>query len=77
MAATPWHASPRANAAPTGDVDTGEIRVPLELFHVDSSQGDVDLVLSRGEAEDMHAHLSRLLTRTDPRVRGPRVSGRV
>ncbi|MGW0774557.1 hypothetical protein ACWD01_13100 [Streptomyces sp. NPDC002835] len=42
-------------------MDTGEIRVPLEIFSLDRSQGDVDLVLSRLEAEHLHAHLSRLM----------------
>ncbi|NUK22083.1 hypothetical protein [Streptomyces lunaelactis] len=77
MPATPWHASPRPNAATTGDVDTGEIRVPLELFSVDRSQGDVDLVLSRTEAEALSARLSYHLNRTRPCGRAPRVSGRV
>lgn len=75
--ATPWHASPRPDAPPTGDLDTGEIRIPLALFHVDKPQGDVDLVLSRAEAEQLHAKLSHLLNRTRPRVRAPRVSGRL
>ncbi|MEW2083485.1 hypothetical protein [Streptomyces sp. NPDC005283] len=56
-----WHASPRPNAAPSGDTTTGEIRVPLELWSVDRSQGTADLVLSRVEAEHLYAHLSYLL----------------
>lgn len=77
MAATRWHASPRSTAPTTGDVDTGEIRVPLELFSVDRSQGEIELVLSRSEAEALSAKLSYHLNRTRPCGRAPRVSGRV
>ncbi|MFD9225363.1 hypothetical protein ACFWDI_36385 [Streptomyces sp. NPDC060064] len=78
MAATPWHASPRPNASPSGDTTTGEIRVPLELWSVDRSQGNADLVLSRVEAEHLHAHLSYLLRRDKvAQVSSARVSGLV
>jgi hypothetical protein len=40
-----WHASPSRIAAASRDGDTGEIRVPLSLFHVDQLQGDVELVV--------------------------------
>lgn len=56
-----WHASPCRTAHATGDSDTGEIRVPLSLFHVDQHQGNVELVLSRGQAEQLHAALSCML----------------
>lgn len=56
-----WHASPRRGESATSDSDTGEIRVPLSLFHVDQHQGDVELVLSRTEAEELHAALSTSL----------------
>ncbi|MFC5805570.1 hypothetical protein [Streptomyces formicae] len=62
---TPSHASPRTGASPTGDIDTGEVRVPLELFALDSSLGHVDLVLSRPETERLHAALSYQMLRTD------------
>lgn len=78
MVANHWHASPRPNAAPTGDTDTGEIRVPLEIFSVDRSQGPVDLVLSRTEAEHLHAHLSYLLRQDKvAQTSSARVSGLV
>ncbi|MCP3817845.1 hypothetical protein NLX86_06745 [Streptomyces sp. A3M-1-3] len=35
--------------------------MPLSLFHVDNPQGDIDLVLSGVEAEQLHARLSLLL----------------
>lgn len=74
--AAPRHASPRPNASPTGDTTTGEIRVPLELFTVDQPQGDVDLVLSRVEAEHLYAHLSYLLRQDKvAQVSSARVSG--
>lgn len=74
--AAAWHASPRPNSAPTGDTTTGEIRVPLELFSVDQPQGDVDLVLSRVEAEHLHGHLSYLLRQDSlAQVSSARVSG--
>ncbi|MBB1252660.1 hypothetical protein [Streptomyces alkaliterrae] len=57
-----WHASPCRTASATRDSETGEIRVPLALFHVDQPQGTVKLVLSRVQAEHLHATLSRMLT---------------
>ncbi|WP_267245594.1 hypothetical protein [Streptomyces sp. PR69] len=62
--ATPWHASRRPDMSPTGDADTGEIRVPLDLWCVDRPQGQADLVLTRIEAEHLYAHLSRLLNQS-------------
>ncbi|MCZ7461179.1 hypothetical protein [Streptomyces sp. WMMC940] len=62
---TPSHASPRPGVAPTGDPSTGEIRVPLELFALDHSVGTVDLVLSRVEAEHLHAALTRQMNRAE------------
>lgn len=56
-----WHASPRTTVQPSTDDTTGEIRLPLSLYQVDEHQGDVPLVLSRVEAEQLHASLSCLL----------------
>lgn len=56
-----WHASPRKGAPASRNKDTGEIRIPLSLFHLDRPQGDVDLVLSRVEGEHLYATLSRHL----------------
>jgi hypothetical protein len=71
-----WHASPRPNASPTGDTNTGEIRVPLELWSLDRSLGNADLVLSRVEAEHLYAHLSYLLRQDKvAQVDSARVSG--
>ncbi|TLQ46782.1 hypothetical protein [Streptomyces marianii] len=67
---TPSHASPRLGAAPTGDDSTGEIRVPLQLFALDRPVGAVDLVLSRVEAEHLHAALTRRMNSADRGARG-------
>ncbi|MYU11571.1 hypothetical protein GTZ78_12865 [Streptomyces sp. SID8361] len=45
----------------TTDSGTGEVRVLLSLFHLDQYQGDVDLVLSRTEAEELQGFLSLLI----------------
>ncbi|WP_043264445.1 hypothetical protein [Streptomyces sp. CT34] len=52
------HASARRGASTSGTGDTGEVRVPLALYRVDQHQGDIDLVLSRGEAEALHMALA-------------------
>ncbi len=57
---TQWHASPRRGASMITDSGTGEVRVPLSLFHLDQHQGDVDLVLSRAEAAELQELLSVL-----------------
>ncbi|MFI8988678.1 hypothetical protein ACIG63_27320 [Streptomyces antimycoticus] len=57
---TQWHASPRREASMISDSGTGEVRVPLSLFHLDQHQGDVDLVLSRAEAAELQELLSVL-----------------
>lgn len=59
--ATPSHASPSAGTAPRHDPDTGEVRVPLDLWKVDTLIGATDLVLSRRETEQLHAALSKHL----------------
>lgn len=67
-----WHASPTRDVPASREPDTGEIRVPLSLFDLDEPQGDVQLVLSSLEAEQLYATLSRLLADADrqvPRVR--------
>ncbi|AYG83152.1 hypothetical protein DWB77_05348 [Streptomyces hundungensis] len=56
------HASPR-DAKPTCDDSTGEVRVPLGVWNVDRLDEDVDLVLSYGEAQRLHAALDVLLDR--------------
>lgn len=56
-----WHASPRRGVPASRNKDNGEIRVPLALFHLDQQQGDIELVLSRVEGEQLYAALSRLL----------------
>ncbi|TKA11757.1 hypothetical protein [Actinacidiphila oryziradicis] len=56
-----WHASPRRAVPASRQDDTGEIRIPLALFDLDQLKGHLELVLSRVEAEQMYAGLSRLL----------------
>ncbi|GAA2690526.1 hypothetical protein GCM10009864_75830 [Streptomyces lunalinharesii] len=56
-----WHASPRRGAPTSSTSDTGEVRVPLALYRVDQHQGDVDLVLSRSEAEELRDALTEHL----------------
>lgn len=56
------HASPRHDTPATSDPLTGEIRIPLAIYHVDEHQSSVPLVLSRVEAELLHAALSRLMS---------------
>lgn len=58
MASGPgWHASTRRGEPTSSVSNTGEIRVPLALYQVDQHQGDVPLVLSRADAEELHAAL--------------------
>jgi hypothetical protein len=59
--AVPSHASPHPDRPPVGDATTGEVRIPLELWAVDRPEGAADLVLSRTEAEVLHAQLAALL----------------
>jgi hypothetical protein len=61
-----WHASPRRGAPASREPDTGELRVPLSLFELDAHQLDVELVLSRVEAEHLYATLSRLINDDQP-----------
>ena len=70
-----WHASPRRGQRPRVDAGTGEIRVPLALYHFDEHQADVDLVLSRVEGDALLARLSTALTDpADPAMRrGPEI----
>ncbi|MFJ6637036.1 hypothetical protein ACIQMR_37800 [Streptomyces sp. NPDC091376] len=58
-------ASLRASALPTGDLDTSEIRSPLDLNSPDHATGRVDQVLSRLEPERLHAALTYQMSRTD------------
>ncbi|MBP8537868.1 hypothetical protein [Streptomyces sp. MK37H] len=46
----------------TSDSGTGEVRVPLSLFHLDQYEGDVELVLSRAEAEELRQGFLSFLT---------------
>lgn len=64
-----WHASPRGAVATMSTADTGEVRVPISLYHVDEHQGDAPLVLSRAEAEVLHLALAALLDASAPRYR--------
>lgn len=57
-----WHASPCRTGAPHCDGATGEVRIPLSLFHIDEHQRDVDLVLSRVEGEELLEGLRAALT---------------
>ena len=66
MASGPgWHASTRRGEPASSVSDTGEIRVCLALYQVDQHQGDVPLVLSRTDAEELHAALGTHLGLTD------------
>ncbi|MEU3510820.1 hypothetical protein ABZ733_23565 [Streptomyces longwoodensis] len=53
----PWHASPRPDAAPYSDRQTGEVRVPTSLYAVDERLRDIELVMTRAEGE---AHLQQV-----------------
>ncbi|MBH1937087.1 hypothetical protein I5Q34_22930 [Streptomyces sp. AV19] len=67
------HASPRREGRATADENTGEVRVPLTLFHFDQPQAQTDLVLNHAEAADLHDRLGALLDT----VRVPRPQGRL
>jgi hypothetical protein len=60
-----WHASPRRDAMATSDADTGEVRVPLFLYALDRHQGDVVLVLSRKEADQLFVTPARFIAPQD------------
>ncbi|MYX16836.1 hypothetical protein GTY67_26165 [Streptomyces sp. SID8374] len=64
MSVMTWHASPQRAALPTGDPTTGEVRVPVALYDLDRLQGEVQLVLSRSEAEALRDRLDVLLAGT-------------
>lgn len=57
-----WHASPARDLPASREDSTGEVRIPLALFDLDQLKGNIELVLSRVEGEQLHAALSRLLT---------------
>ncbi|MFE6903764.1 hypothetical protein ACFVFJ_44265 [Streptomyces sp. NPDC057717] len=61
----PLHASTRRDEPPTCDPVTGEVRVPLALYAVDVHQGDIELVLSRAEAQPV---IDALLRAAQPRL---------
>ncbi|MFF4178973.1 hypothetical protein [Streptomyces sp. NPDC001750] len=61
MSVTSWHASPQRAAVPHSDPGTGEVRVPVALYHLDEVQAEVSLVLSRTEAEELRDSLTALL----------------
>lgn len=68
-----WHASPRRGVPATRHDNTGEIRIPLALFHLDQHEGDVELVLSKAESEQLHAELASLVNGgQSPVATGPR-----
>lgn len=52
------HASTRREEPLTTDVVTGEVRVPIALYDVDERRGDVDLVLSRAEGQQLLKQLA-------------------
>lgn len=67
MSMSALHASLARGEVPTCDARTGEIRIPLALYSLDELQGQPDLVLSRGEAESLFAHLrAALVPVTEP-----------
>lgn len=47
------HASTRRDEPPTIDTATGEVRIPLALYAVDTYQGDTVLVLTRADAQPL------------------------
>lgn len=65
MSHVPLHASARRSESPTIDHVTGEVRIPLALYAVDVHQQDVELVLSRAEAQPL---LEVLLRSVRPRL---------
>jgi hypothetical protein len=58
---TTWHASLRRDEPALRHDDTGEVRVPLALLRLDEPAGDVELVMSRREVEQLHTALGLLL----------------
>jgi hypothetical protein len=56
------HASPRRGAQASHDPTSGETRIPLRVYAIDVVLGDVELVLSRVEVEELHATLADCLT---------------
>ncbi|MGK5731084.1 hypothetical protein [Streptomyces sp. URMC 124] len=56
------HVSLRRGGTAKSDGSTGEIRVPLDLYHLDERQGPIELVLSGAEAAELHFLLGNLLT---------------
>jgi hypothetical protein len=55
------HASLRRGFPASRQPQTGEIRVPMALYALDERRGDIELVLSRIEAENLYAAMSALL----------------
>ncbi|MFE0270797.1 hypothetical protein ACFWZY_01455 [Streptomyces sp. NPDC058992] len=62
---TPSHASLCPGTPVTCDRDTGEVRVPLQLFALDRPVGTIELVLPRLEAEQLHAGMTFQMARAD------------
>ncbi|MFD4242861.1 hypothetical protein ACFWP3_14840 [Streptomyces sp. NPDC058525] len=52
------------DAEPAVDHDTGEIRVPLELYDVDVRKGDTELVLSRRDVRTLAKAFARAVAPT-------------
>ncbi|GHA05688.1 hypothetical protein ACFOOM_14275 [Streptomyces echinoruber] len=61
MSRTRLHTSLRPGETPVCDRSTGEIRVPIALYDLDTHQGDTSLVMSRREAEALFASLRAAL----------------
>lgn len=47
------------------DAATGEVRIPLAVYAVEGRMGDVEVVLSRPEAEALHYWLTQALAGRD------------
>lgn len=63
---SPSHASPAAGTALSNDPDTGEVRLPVDLWDIDTLIGTTTLVLSQAEARQLLERLARVMDRTLP-----------
>lgn len=71
MSMSALHASLSRGETPQWDARTGEIRIQLALYDLDELQARPDLVLSRGEAESLFAHLRAVLAPVPEPTRHP------
>ncbi|MFF9582510.1 hypothetical protein [Streptomyces achromogenes] len=72
MLPTRMHTSVRRDEPLKASRDTGEVRVPLTLYDLDEARGDVDLVLSRTEAQRLFTGLAEALGLVIPVLPGQR-----